>query len=109
VPIDGDDGHTTAVYFRQGQAWLRSEAESTEYRLSKLPRTDGKPTRVRVLLDRSGSCRAQVWLDGELAASTSAGECMSERDAFVEYGLYLRDPRSGPLRAYYDDVAFTRE
>jgi hypothetical protein len=108
VPSDGDDRHTTALFFRGGQAYLRSEGDTIEYPLSRLPRTDGRPTHVRVLLDRRVPCRTDVELDGELVAATSGGDCADDYNGFVELGLIMSDRSSGELSALYDNFAFTR-
>ena len=109
VPRDGDDGRVTALSFRRGQAFLRSESSSMQYPLTRPPRTDGKPTHVSVQLDRRGACRVEVSLDGELVASAPEGACASEHNAFVEYGLVVLDPASGSLTALNDDVSFARK
>jgi hypothetical protein len=107
--IDGDYDHVVALYFRTGQAWLRAESSTIEYKLSKLPRTDGKPTHVRVQITRGEHCSADVFLDGEMVAHAPEGECVTENNAYVEYGLFMRDARSGAMSAYFDNITFTRK
>jgi hypothetical protein len=108
VPIDENYTQVIALYFRRGQGVLRSES-GDEYPLSKLPRTDGTPTHVSVHMERRSSCSTEVRFDGESVASAPPGACALERESFVEFGLYMGERDSGEMRAYFDDIAFTRD
>jgi hypothetical protein len=108
VPMDGDDEHVVALVFRRGQAVLRSESHM-EQTLSKLPRTDGRPSHITVHLDRRGPCRTHVELDGASVASSRAEPCTLENSAFVEFGVVTVGRLGAQLSAGYDDIAFTRE
>jgi hypothetical protein len=108
-PSDGDYERATVLLFRRGQAVLRNDADGTETPLAKLPRSDGQASHIDMRLDRRDPCTTEVWVDGEMAARSSASSCVTSEIGFVEFGLVMTDRASGEMRAYYDNIAFTRE